>query len=204
MHAADPETVYRFYALPAASAHESWLTFIPHELLSLSRRSPLATRVLSHVLMQKASLLMPSSFDLALEHQWVLRDADRLVSAALRLGAIAVAPHIAASIERDRVKRLREVLGEDLYREILASAQTAIVNLPHTSPGAWTSATHLRSFLERVGMALMLETLPDDDALRRRVAVKFPLAYAEVRAVVLTSIDVKAVTSLLQTLLSGD
>ena len=67
----------------------------------------------------------PQSFELAEEHRWVLQSPVSLAQAAVRLGALALGPQIAASIERERVLLLRSALGPELYRESVSAASTS-------------------------------------------------------------------------------
>ena len=136
MQAAEREMLYRFFALPAAAAHESWLTFMPAEIVSLSRRSQLGTLLLSRMLMRRASLPAPQSFELAEEHRWVLQSPLILAQAAMRIGAVSLGPQVAASIERERVLLLRSALGPELYRESVAAAAAPFAVIAREPLGA--------------------------------------------------------------------
>jgi hypothetical protein len=203
MQAAEREMLYRFFALPAAAAHESWLTFMPAEIVSLSRRSQLGTLLLSRMLMRRAALPAPQSFDLAEEHRWVLHSPISLAQAAMKLGAVALGPQVAASIERERVLLLRSALGPDLYRESVSAASTPFAVIAREPLMECTTTDAIRALIERVGMTLMLATLPQDEALRRRVITKFPQAYADPQIPV-SSVDTQAVSTRLRSLLQGD
>ncbi len=200
---ADRETLYRFFALPAAAAHESWLSFIPSELLAVSRRTQLGVLLLSRMLARRAALPPPASMELPEEHRWVLQDAARLGVAALQLGAIAIGPQVAASIQRDRVRLLRTALGEDLYRGALSLAASPLANVSRAALDACTTPEAVRNFVERAGMTLMIAILPQDEALRRVVGTKFPRSHVQAEAIAISGIDTQAVLSRLNMLLQA-
>ncbi len=175
MQTADRATLYRFFALPAAAAHESWLTFIPPEIVSISRRSRLGILILSRMLARHAQLPEPRSFDLSAQYRWVLADTARLMEAALRLGAMTLGKQIATAVARERVKLYRAALGDDLYREAVGAGATPMADVPAAELESCSTSEALRDLAERVGIALMLAILPND-AMRSRLAVKLPQA----------------------------
>lgn len=198
---ADRETLYRFFALPAAAAHESWLSFIPSELLAVSRRTQLGVVLLSRMLARRAELPPPSNMTLPEEHQWVLQDAARLGQVALQLGVSAIGPHVASSIQRDRVRLMRTALGEDLYRSALSFAATPLANVSRAALDACTTSEAIRTFVERAGMTLMIVILPQDESLRRVVATKFPRAHVQAPVIAISDIDAQTVLTRLNALL---
>lgn len=173
MQTADRATLYRFFALPAAAAHESWLTFIPPEIVSISRRSRLGILILSRMLTRHAQLPEPRSFDMTAQYRWVLADTAALMEAALKLGAMTLGKQIATAIARERVKLYRTAFGDELYREAVGAGATQMADVPAAELEARSTAEALRDLAQRVGIALMLAILPND-AMRSRLAVKFP------------------------------
>lgn len=173
MQTADRATLYRFFALPAAAAHESWLTFIPPEIVSISRRSRLGILILSRMLTRHAELPEPRSFDLSAQYRWVLADTARLMEAALKLGAMTLGKQIATAVARERVKLYRTALGDELYREAVGAGSTQMADVPAAELEARSTSEALRDLAQRVGIALMLAILPND-AMRSRLAVKLP------------------------------
>jgi len=201
METADRATLYRFFALPAAAAHESWLAFMPPEVVSISRRSRLGTLILSRMLTRHALLPEPRSFDLAAHYQWVLADSEKLMDAALRMGAITLGPRMATTIGRERVRLYRSALGDDLFREAVAAAAEKIADIPASSLDARTSVDDLQDFTVRTGIALMLAVLPND-AMRSRLAVKLPHSLSASPGVELASYNKPAVLERLRAMLS--
>ena len=201
MQTADRATLYRFFALPAAAAHESWLVFMPPEVVSISRRSRLGTLVLSRMLTRHALLPEPRSFDLAAHYQWVLADGEKLMDAALRMGAITLGTRMATTILRERVRLYRKALGDELYREAVAAAVEKVADVPSAALDARTSVDDLQDFTVRTGIALMLVVLPND-AMRSRLAVKLPHSLAASPGVEITRYNKLAVLERLRQMLS--
>lgn len=198
---ADRATLYRFFALPAAAAHESWLAFMPPEVVSISRRSRLGTLILSRMLTRHALLPEPRSFDLATHYQWVLADNEKLMDAALRLGAMTLGARMATTIVRDRVRLYRSALGNDLFREAVSAAAEGLADIPAAALDTRSTVDELQDFTVRAGVALMLAVLPND-AMRSRLAVKLPHDLAAKPGVELTSYNKPAVLEKLRTMLS--
>ena len=201
MQTADRATLYRFFALPAAAAHESWLAFMPPEVVSISRRSRLGTLILSRMLTRHALLPEPRSFDLAIHYQWVLADGEKLMDAALRMGAITLGTRMATTILRERVRLYRKALGDELFREAVAAASEKVADVPAAALDARTSVDDLQDFTVRTGIALMLAVLPND-AMRSRLAVKLPHSLAASPGVELTSYNKPVVLERLRQMLS--
>jgi hypothetical protein len=197
------EALYRFFALPARAAHESWLVFIPSELITAARRSTLGTRVLSRLLERRAELSAPERFELAAEHAWIFEEPLTLLAAARRLGAAALGAEIATCVERDKVRKLRAALGDELHREAIASPASLVEPLKIEGE-EWSAPEKLRSFIERTGIALMLATLPADEPLRRRVALKFPEQHGRCAVPALAVDDTHAIATRLGTILKGE
>jgi len=200
MDIADRTTLYRFFALPAAAAHESWLAFIPPEIVSVSRRSRLGTLILSRLLTRHALLPEPRSFDLAVHYQWVLADGASLMDAGLRLGALTLGQRMATTIARERVRLYRTALGDDLYREAVAAAAEKMADISAADLEMRSTIEDLQDFTVRAGIALMLIVLPND-AMRSRLAVKLPHALSAKPGVQLASFNKVAVLKRLQEML---
>lgn len=202
MDTGDTEALYRFYVLVAAQAHESWFGFLPNGLQQAARRSQLGVQMLSRMLAHREGLAVPESFDLDYEHRWVLSEAQTLSVAATRLGAYALAPMIARCIRRDRVRAVRSVIGEKGQRAAMSAAQNPLGSFSEADSQSWNGPEEFRSLTERAGFRLMRATLPaGDDPIARRLALKFPRAYAELPGP--AAVDVPRVRAVLANVLAG-
>ncbi len=202
MDSGDAESLYRFYVLVAAQAHESWFAFLPNDLQRAARRSRLGVQILSRMLAHREGLATPDRFELDSENRWVLEDAPALTQAAVRLGAFALAPMIATCIQRDRVRAVRSVIGEDGHRAALASVENPLGCLPEGEAESWNGSDEFRALAERTGFRLMRATLPADDAsVARRVALKFPRSYANLKGP--GAADVPRIRTLISNTLAG-
>lgn len=108
--------------------HSDWLPALPAELVTLARRSPRGRRMLATRLAAgPAAVTMSVSAVRAINHSpaddWLLQPRDRLRSAVLDVGALALLPGIRVMVDREAVRRIRLALSDARYAWVLEANQ---------------------------------------------------------------------------------
>ena len=137
--------------------HPSWFPGIDENLLERARASPLGRRWLASRLAEEGAPILfsnprpPDSAAAAAlaEHGWLLPRLGAAAELCFELGVYGLAPALRASISREVVARVRRVVGDARYQQVLRMPS-------RTAPSTVNAATSLK--------------LPDDDlALRERL-----------------------------------
>jgi hypothetical protein len=177
----DLAPLYRFFVLVGAEADASWLPFLPPALVARCQGSARGARLLSAWLRRRfAELAPPERWALDEAHRWLLAPRAVLAGHARALGARALAPRLRTCVDRARAYGVRAAFGPALYAAALRVEPIALHLMPWAEVDACATPAAFAALAERVGAALMLDTLPADAAhLRRRLQLRFPCAHAQ-------------------------
>lgn len=175
--------VLEFNLRPIHYIHPSWLAELPHAvLIERLRSSPRATTWLSHYLLSHWRLEQRYWYDFSTPVACLaLAEANVLEKLVLYLGLVLNIRYIRQTVERDKVRVLKQRIGEEAFLFTLKRA-------PFLGLGTPPSTTELSASLppedfpqkvRAIGVHCLASTMAeyDDPCLIQRLLFKFPKAH---------------------------
>ena len=160
----------------AAKLQLDWLRGITRgdrNLIASIVQSPTARRLLNRRVYRQHRISVPGRVDLAPHQQWLLANHADQTALARRLGFDALHDNVRKTVRAASVAALKQALGDDGYKRLLAGPALAVTGLTQPAFDAAVSNGQLEQYAISVGAALLETTAPGDDFSRLRMQFAF-------------------------------
>ena len=159
-----------FLVPDALGVHVEWAQDLvrgDESLLARVKQSATARRLLSRELHRHFEIAVPARATLAPEQRWLLAEHSRQAALARSLGIEALHDLIRTTVETPLVAALRAALGDEAYRNAVATPGAPVTGITREDFRAAVGRGRVDDYFVAVGAALLETTVQTGDPFCR-------------------------------------